>query len=151
MTTPTIALELALVVSVTILLMLKMNTPVGRRLALPLTTYSKLVIRQASTVVVKLLRRATRITSRLGRSLQGSLECKECALLQEQLDIERERVSELLSLLGGSGEEKEDEVVTETKKILNERIWSRQKNRLSKRAVTQYLNHMREWEKKNEN
>lgn len=76
------------------------------------------------------------------------MECRQCRVLEEQLDIERERVSSLIEVISGKSLEEfqEEDKDVEPRNIRQVRNWGAQQQRLKSRATRDF----QEWRKKEE-
>ena len=146
--TLTIVYASLLMLFVITLVKVKMSFLVSKELVLQVNTWLRRMTKQVIIGSVKLLKLIKRKTLALGENLQGLAECQGCKVLQESLDLERERVDYLTKLLTGTVTEESEEVENpeELKKINSGSGWVNQRKRLQARALRDYEAYKKEKE-----
>jgi hypothetical protein len=99
------------------------------------------VIKPLSIELVKLLMLMRVKASVFVGKVHDFLECRNCIVLQEQLDLERERVTELLQHIihPAESEESDDKINDGTPmQVRTSKSWNAQKLRLAERSKKAY-------------
>lgn len=82
----------------------------------------------------------TKVSVFVGK-VEDSVRCRQCDLLQEQLDIERERFNSLLEVVTGKAPQ-EDEDESDFKETRPRGSWKEQQLRLVERSKKEYKEYL---------